>query len=78
MRISGHIEDRLGQNMSSFTGTLYITVFDKKSSLNTLGTNLSSNSYPFQVWKNIIYKGKVSVNNGFFNTEFRVPKDISF
>ena len=78
VRISGHVEDILGQNMSAFTGTLYITVYDKKSSLNTLGTNLSSNSYPFQVWKNIIYKGKVSVNNGLFNTEFRVPKDISF
>ena len=38
VRISGHVEDRLGQNMSAFTGTLYITVYDKKSSLNTLGT----------------------------------------
>jgi hypothetical protein len=78
VRISGHIQNRSGQNMTDFSGTIYVTVYDKKSSLNTLGTNSSSYSSPFQVWKNVIYKGKVSVNNGLFSSEFRVPKDISF
>ena len=78
VKISGHIQNRLGQGMLDFSGTVYVTVFDKKSSLNTLGTNSNSFPSPFQVWKNVIYKGKVSVNNGLFNTEFRVPKDISF
>ena len=78
VKISGHVQDRLGQNIPNFSGTLYVTIFDKKSALNTLGTNSNSFSSPFEVWKNVIYKGKVSVNNGFFSSEFKVPKDISF
>jgi hypothetical protein len=78
VKISGHVQNRLGQSMTDFSGTIYITVYDKKSSLTTLGSNSSSYSSPFQVWKNVIYKGKVSVNNGLFSSEFRVPKDISF
>ena len=30
------------------------------------------------MWKNIIYKGKSSVNNGVFEFTFKVPKDIGY
>jgi hypothetical protein len=78
VRVSGHITDFLGNELSGFKGTIYPTIYDKESQLTTLGS--SSDSYPaaFQGWRNIVYKGKVSVVNGKFSFEFIVPKDISY
>jgi hypothetical protein len=78
VRISGHVMDFQGNPLENFNGTIYPTIFDKESDLMTLGS--SSDSYPaaFKSWRNIVYKGKASVNNGKFNFEFIVPKDISY
>lgn len=78
VRVSGHIEDLNGQILTSYNGTLYNKIFDKISSLSTLGTNSNSYVASFPMWKNVIYKGKTSLNNGYFNFDFIVPQDISF
>ncbi len=76
--IHGHVADHLQNKLTNFNGRVYITFFDKKSTYNTLGTNSGSTASTFQMWKNIIYKGKSSVNNGEFSFTFKVPKDISY
>ena len=76
--VYGHIEDNYSNPISSFNGKASLTFYDKKSSFSTLGTNSGSNAMPFQMWKNIIYKGKSSIINGNFSFTFKVPKDISY
>ena len=76
--VFGHLEDELGLGLSNFSGKVYLTFYDKESSLTTLGTNPSSDTLPFKMWKNIIYRGKSSVSNGLFSFTFKVPKDIGY
>lgn len=81
--ITGEIQDKNFQKLPSFNGILYPTVYDKSSTYFTLGNdqNITTDpSFPaaFQLQKNIIYRGKVSVVNGDFSFTFVVPKDIQF
>ena len=65
--------------MAKFTTNSFVDkIFDKESSLSTLGFNSSSSAASFSMWKNLVYKGKSSVLNGDFSFEFVVPQDISF
>ncbi len=75
--ISGRIEDLNGNLLNDFNGFLYPTVYDKledKKSLNNDGGGV----FNFQLRDSKIFKGKASVNNGTFQFEFIVPKDISY
>jgi len=76
--ITGHIEDYTGQNLTSFNGVVYPTIYDKELSLSTLGNSSGSSPAPFETWKNVVYKGKATVTNGTFEFSFVVPQDISF
>lgn len=76
--ISGYITDENGQKMSSYNGIVYPTVFDKESTIPTLGQESGSPKTSFKLRKNVIYKGKASVTNGEFTFSFVVPKDISY
>ncbi len=78
VRVSAHLEDLNGQKITDFNGVAYNTVFDKISSLSTLGTNSGSSIATYEMWKNRIYKGKSTVVNGDFAFEFIVPQDISY
>ena len=60
-------------------GILYVTVFGKTNSFETLNNNgFLENPFLFNLQKNIIYRGKVDVVNGLFEYEFIVPKDIPY
>ncbi|REJ81173.1 MAG: T9SS C-terminal target domain-containing protein [Bacteroidetes bacterium] len=81
--ITGEIQDASGQKLNSYNGILYPTIYDKSVTYNTLGNDLNdardpSYPAPFDLQKNIIYKGKVSVSNGEFSFSFVVPRDIQF
>ena len=76
--IKGHIENQSGLSLTNFNGILSPSVFDKAKTQQTLGQNSNSPIIPFELQKNIIYKGKVSVVNGNFEFSFIVPKDINF
>ncbi|MDC0338554.1 type IX secretion system sortase PorU [Flavobacteriales bacterium] len=78
VNVVGHIEDFTGQNLTSFNGVVYPTIYDKKLSLATLGNSSGSALEPFETWKNVVYKGKATVLNGVFEFSFVVPQDISF
>ncbi len=76
--VQGFIADKNGDKMNGFNGVLYPTVHDKPSTLTTLGQNSGSGEMNFNMFKNVIYKGKVSVVKGDFSFTFMVPKDISY
>lgn len=81
--VTGEVRGSNGSRLSSFNGVLYPTVYDKSETIYTLGndqnvSNDPSFPAPFQLRKNVIFRGKVSVTNGEFSFSFVVPKDIRF
>ncbi|MCW3084436.1 MAG: hypothetical protein JWP12_1802 [Bacteroidetes bacterium] len=78
--VSGFVRSKSGAILTNYNGVLYPTVYDKAQSITTLsndGVSLSP-PYTFKLQKNILYKGKVSVTNGYFKYTFVVPKDIAY
>ncbi len=84
VRIAGHIEDNKGQKMTHFNGFLYPTIYDKPSTITTLGNDPTTNPdggspvTTFKLQKNVLYKGKASVINGDYSFSFLIPKDIAY
>ena len=76
--VSGHIEDNYGNFLSSFNGGLYPSVYDKKVTEHTLQNDPDSRYFEFQVQKNILFKGNVTVKDGRFTFSFILPKDINY
>lgn len=75
--IKGHLEDFNGNQLTSFNGVLAPSIFDKHKIQNTLGQDPLSPVIPFEIQRNIVYKGKATVTNGLFEFSFVVPKDIN-
>lgn len=78
VELEGIVADASGNIISSFTGVVYIKVFDKARWLMTLGNDPESQPRYFQVQDNILYQGKATVKNGEFSLTFVVPKDIDY
>lgn len=76
--ISGHIEDNYGNFLPDFNGGLYPSVYDKKVTEHTLQNDPASQYFEFQVQKNILFKGNVTVKDGRFTFSFILPKDINY
>ncbi len=77
VRITGEVTDTTGNLLSDFNGVVIPTVFDKKVTVSTLA-NDGGSPFTFNLRKNIIYRGRVTVQNGQFNCTFVVPKDINY
>jgi hypothetical protein len=62
--------------VSSFNGELDFSLFDKRNSRQTLGTE----SIPFEYLErdSQLFNGKASIKNGLFKIEFVVPKNINY
>jgi hypothetical protein len=78
MTIKGHIEDFNGNVLTGFNGVVSPSIFDKPKTQYTLGQDADSPVLPFEIQRNIVYKGQASVVNGQFELTFVVPKDINF
>ncbi|MCW5907920.1 MAG: type IX secretion system sortase PorU [Chitinophagales bacterium] len=76
--IKGEIRDDNDNKLSSFNGVVYPMVYDKISKIKTLKNDPLSNIVDFNLYKNILFKGKASVTNGEFSFSFIVPKDIDY
>lgn len=76
--VSGQIQDDNGNVMTGFNGVIYPVVYDKVSTLQTLGNDAGSPIRSFKLYRNILFRGKASVTNGSFNFTFIVPKDIDY
>jgi hypothetical protein len=77
VRIKGHIEDHLGNLQNNFNGVLIPSIFDKVKTMKTLGQDPESPEIEYDLQRNIVYKGKSSITNGYFDFSFVVPKDIA-
>ncbi len=78
VEIKGSVTDSLGSLLSGFNGKLYVTIFDKAQTLQTLGQDSDSPVRSFSVQRNVIFKGSATVTNGHFTFSFVVPKDINY
>lgn len=76
--ISGHVADLNGNLIPDYNGVVYPTLYDKTKTYYTLGQDADSPVKSFNMQKNIIYKGKATVKNGYFQYTFVVPKDIDY
>ena len=78
VRISGHVEDAEGHLLPDFSGAVYPSVYDKKVISHTLQNDPGSIYKEFEVQKNILFKGNVTVADGRFGFSFILPKDINY
>ncbi len=80
VQVSGELRDDAGNLLEGFEGRVYPTLYDKASTLSTLGNDGPTISpvRSFQLQKNVIYRGRASVSGGRFSFEFIVPKDIAY
>jgi len=78
VRMSGHIEDQYGNILSGFNGVIQPSIYDKPASRTTLGQDTDSPVMSFLQQENVLFKGKATVTNGYFDFEFIVPKDINY
>lgn len=78
VELEGEVTDTLGNLLSGFNGRVFVTLFDKKQTLQTLGQDPSSPILSFDVQRSILFKGSATVTNGRFKINFVVPKDINY
>lgn len=71
--LEGEIRNADGELDVQFNGELWLKFFDKKSKLKVKYSNNYTNVY---YHKDVLYQGRVAVNNGRFSAAFQVPKDI--
>ena len=76
--IEGIVTNEDDELLTDFNGTLYPKIFDKASQIQTLGTDPGSIVTTFYLYKNLLFNGKSSIDNGEFKFEFMMPKDIAY
>jgi len=73
VKITGYVADENNQPLSSYNGEGILSVFDsEKSKL------LEDINYLIKEQGGVLFRGRVTVKDGNFQVEFRVPKDISY
>ncbi|MBK8921605.1 MAG: type IX secretion system sortase PorU [Saprospirales bacterium] len=78
VELEGEVTDTMGNLLSGFNGKVYVTLFDKKQTLQTLGQDPGSPVRAFNVQRNILFRGSATVASGRFKVDFIVPKDINY
>jgi hypothetical protein len=84
VRLKGRVLDTNGVLMSNFSGNAQITIFDKPTTVLTLGdeaqgqVGTGDGPQDIKIQENIIYGGQASVVNGQYSVTFVVPKDINY
>jgi len=83
IRVHGRVLNGGAQN-ASFSGNAQVTIYDKPTTVMTLGDEAQGNPTsldaprPVEVQENVVYSGQARVVNGEFNLTFVVPKDINY
>lgn len=80
LTISGHIGSYQteGQLIEDFNGTIYPILYDKPTTVTTLGNDPKSYPFPYEAQNSILFKGKATVKNGRFTFSLVLPTDISY
>ncbi|WP_066506156.1 type IX secretion system sortase PorU [Rufibacter sp. DG15C] len=74
--LKGQVTDAQQQVVTSFQGKVHVSVYDKPSTVSTLGDQDPVRKVT--VRENLLYDGVASVQNGLFQITFVVPKDINY
>jgi len=82
IRVHGRVLNNGNQN-NTFTGRAQVTIYDKPTTVMTLGNKQTSNTpgdapRPVVIQESVVYGGQANVVNGEFNLTFVVPKDINY
>ncbi len=83
VRLHGRLLNN-GSLNATFTGRAQVTIFDKPTTVQTLGDESGGDPTsadaprPVSVQENVIYGGQADVVNGQFSLTFVVPKDINY
>lgn len=73
----GEVVNLYDTSRVDFNGEIFVSVFDKQSQITTRG-NDGAEPFTYEAYDNVIFKGPASVNNGEFEIEFVVSKDIKY
>jgi len=76
VNLAGQVSDKNGELLDDFSGEVVLTIFDKELEKTTLG-NDGNGTFTFNALGNVVFKGNAEVENGFWNIELVIPKDIS-
>ena len=76
VNLAGQVSNKNGELLYDFSGEVVLTIFDKEIEKTTLG-NDGNGVFTFNALGNVVFKGNAEVNNGFWNIELVIPKDIS-
>ncbi|WP_271393877.1 type IX secretion system sortase PorU [Aequorivita sinensis] len=76
VKFSGQILSPNGTPMTDYNGTLGAKVFDKKVQRQTLDNDNIGEIMDFEVLGEVLFNGQASIQNGQFDFEFVVPRDI--
>ncbi len=74
--LTGEMWDGNDNKLINYDGIVEVTVFDKKSTEETV--ERKGRKYSYEVRKSLIFKGNATVSDGDFVVEFVIPKNISY
>ncbi len=72
--IKGEVRDVENNAMTTYSGKLEATLFDKQTDFKTIGKNL----FTYKEWFNALFRGQATVTEGQFELRFIVPKNIAY
>lgn len=72
---SGNVTDASGEIISTFNGTVEVTLFDKEKTFTTIGRN--NPAFQYKEWSNALFRGKAKVKNGTFSIQFMMPTNMA-
>jgi len=80
-KLAGEVVDTNGNLLSNYNGILTATIFDKQIERQTLGNDgIGDNDgliiMDFTTLGEVVFKGQASIENGLFEFDFIVPRDI--
>ena len=76
VRFEGVVADSSGNTLTNFNGRLSTTVFDKPIDKTTLDNDNFGVNMTFDSQESKLFKGQSTVQNGAFEFEFIVPRDV--
>ncbi|HET8572776.1 MAG TPA: type IX secretion system sortase PorU [Edaphocola sp.] len=75
--LKGSVTSDQGAVQSDFNGSVYVTIFDKPTTVQTVNT-APGVTPTFNIQNNIVARVRATVTNGRFTADFIVPKDINY
>ncbi len=84
VQLNGEVRDGQGARLTDFNGSMWVTVFDAPRVVSlpdrswVLEDRCFLDDCQYETQNDLIFKGRTRVNNGEYQIQFVVPKDISY